>query len=103
MAASAAPLPPLDRARFEALVAQGYTQVPLVRHLDVGAARPVDLLRALPPGDRFLLESTRTSSEGRYSLLGARPFLRYTARGEHCWIDGVRQEDAPLTVLRGLL
>ncbi|RKH32024.1 anthranilate synthase component I family protein [Corallococcus praedator] len=103
MAVPASPLPPLDRARFDALVAQGYNQVPLVRHLDVGAARPVDLLRALPAGDRFLLESTRTSSEGRYSLVGARPLLRFTARGSRCHVDGVLQEEAPLTVLRGLL
>ncbi|MBE4748064.1 anthranilate synthase component I family protein [Corallococcus sp. ZKHCc1 1396] len=103
MAVPASPLPSLDRARFDALVAQGYTQVPLARPLDVGAARPVDLLRALPAGDRFLLESTRTSSEGRYSLLGACPFLRFTARGAQCQVDGVLQDGAPLTVLRGLL
>jgi len=92
-----------DRASFEALVAQGYNQVPLVRRLPLGRLRPVDLLRALPEADRFLLESTRVSAEGRYSLLGARPFLRYTAREGQCFIDGARQSGSPLEVLRGLL
>lgn len=98
------PSPPvLERAAFEALVAQGYNQVPLVRRLALGALRPLDLLRALPAGHRFLLESTRVSSEGRYSLLGTSPFLTFTAKGPECRVNGEPQPGAPLDVLRGLL
>ncbi len=93
----------LDRPRFDALVARGYTQVPVVRRLPTSALRPTDLLRALPPGHRFLLESTRVSAEGRYSFLGSRPFLRFTAKGAQAFIDGEPQPGAPLDVLRGLL
>jgi para-aminobenzoate synthetase component 1 len=98
------PLPsPLEREQFESLVAQGHNQVPLVRRRALGALRPVDLLRALPERHRFLLESTRVSSEGRYSLLGAKPFLTFTAKGPECWLNGEPQAGAPLGVLRGLL
>jgi anthranilate/para-aminobenzoate synthase component I len=98
------PLPPtLDRERFDALVAPGYNQVPLVRRLDLGALRPVDLLRVLPEGSRFLLESTRVSSEGRYSFLGARPFLSFTAKEGACRVQGERHPGPPLEVLRSLL
>ncbi len=94
----------LDRSRFSALVAQGYNQVPLVRRLDLGPLRPVDLLRALPEGDRFLLESTRISSEGRYSFLGARPFLlSFTAKNGVCRLQGEPCPGQPLAVLRSLL
>ncbi len=92
-----------DRASFEAFVAQGYNQVPVARKRPLGTLRPVDLLRALPQGDRFLLESTRVSAEGRYSFLGARPFLRFTAKAGQCFIDEVSQPEAPLDVLRSLL
>jgi len=98
------PLPPtLDREHFDALVAQGYNQVPLVRRLELGALRPVDLLRVLPEGDRFLLESTRVSSEGRYSFLGARPFLSFTAKDGACRVQGESHPGGPLEVLRSLL
>ncbi|MCE9669710.1 anthranilate synthase component I family protein [Myxococcus stipitatus] len=93
----------LDRARFEALVSQGHNQVPVIRRRELGASRPTDLLRALPEGPRFLLESTRVSAEGRYSFLGTRPFLRFTAKGPQCFIDGRLQDGAPLDVLRALL
>jgi anthranilate/para-aminobenzoate synthase component I len=92
-----------DRAHFDALVARGYNQVPVVRRLPLGTLRPTDLLRALPAGHRFLLESTRVSAEGRYSLMGTRPFLRFTAKGQQCFLDGEPQPGAPLDVLRGLL
>jgi Anthranilate synthase component I, N terminal region len=98
------PLPPtLDRERFEALVAEGYTQVPLVRRLPLEGVRPLDLLRALPPGHRFLLESTRVSSEGRYSLVGARPFLTFRARGPRCEVNGEPRPGEPQAMLRALL
>jgi para-aminobenzoate synthetase component 1 len=97
------PSPPSDRASFDALVARGYNQVPVVRRLALGALRPTDLLRALPPGHRFLLESTRFSPEGRYSVLGSRPFLHFSAKGEQCFLDGAPQPGRPLDVLRGLL
>ncbi|WP_408891446.1 anthranilate synthase component I family protein [Myxococcus faecalis] len=94
--------PPLDRERFDALVAQGFNQVPVYRRWDTGAPRPVDLLRALPAQHRFLLESTRISEEGRYSFLGASPFLRFVAKGPKCFIDDVPQQGAPLDTLRAL-
>lgn len=93
----------MDRAHFEALVGQGYNQVPVVRRLALGTLRPTDLLRALPTGHRFLLESTRVSAEGRYSVLGSRPFLHFTAKGAQSFVDGTPQPGAPLDVLRGLL
>ncbi|WP_257454377.1 anthranilate synthase component I family protein [Archangium lipolyticum] len=97
------PPSPLDRERFEALVAEGYNQVPLVRVVELHGRRPVDLLRALPPGHRILLESTRASNEGRYSFVGARPFLTFRAKGGRCEINGEPQPGEPLTTLRGLL
>ncbi|MCP3138697.1 anthranilate synthase component I family protein [Pyxidicoccus xibeiensis] len=101
-----APTPPPsapDRAAFDALVTRGYNQVPVVRQLALGDLRPTDLLRALPAGHRFLLESTRVSAEGRYSFLGSRPFLRFSAKGGQCFLDDVPQPGEPLEVLRGLL
>ncbi|WP_342379675.1 anthranilate synthase component I family protein [Myxococcus stipitatus] len=95
--------PPLDRERFDALVAQGYNQVPVYRRLEPGALRPVDLLRALPPGHRFLLESTRVSAEGRYSFVGAEPFLRFSAKNAQCFVDDLLQPGTPLETLRELL
>jgi anthranilate/para-aminobenzoate synthase component I len=106
MAVMPPPNPPphmLDRERFDTLVAQGYNQVPLVRRLELGGLRPVDLLRALPAGSRFLLESTRVSSEGRYSFLGARPFLDFTAKDGACRVQGEPHPGRPLDVLRALL
>lgn len=94
--------PPLDRARFDALVAQGFNQVPVVRRLEPGALRPVDLLRALPLGHRFLLESTRVSEEGRYSFLGSQPFLRFSAKGDQGFINDEPQAGPPLDILRAL-
>jgi|SRR5215217_1464908 len=94
--------PPLDRARFDALVAQGFNQVPVVRRLEPGALRPVDLLRALPLGHRFLLESTRVSEEGRYSFLGSQPFLRFSAKGDQGFINDEPQAGPPLDTLRTL-
>lgn len=100
---STRPLPPaLDRARFDALVAQGFNQVPVVRRLEPGPLRPVDLLRALPPGHRFLLESTRVSEEGRYSFLGSQPYLRFSAKGDQGFIDDEPQAGPPLDILRAL-
>lgn len=98
------PSPPtLDRDQFDALTARGHNQVPLVRRRELGALRAVDLLRALPAPHRFLLESTRVSSEGRYSILGARPFLTFAAKGEVCTLNGEPQAGRPLDVLRELL
>lgn len=85
------PPPPLSRERFEALVAEGYNQVPVVRCLPLESPRPLDVLRALPAGHRFLLESTRVSSEGRYSFIGARPFLTFRAKGARCEVNGESQ------------
>ncbi|MFL5358503.1 anthranilate synthase component I family protein [Archangium sp.] len=100
----ASPLPPtLDRERFDALVAEGFDQVPLLRVVELQGLKPLDLLRALPQGHRFLLESTRTSSEGRYSFVGARPFLTFRAKGERCEVNGEPQPGAPLSTLRNLL
>ncbi|HEX8821946.1 MAG TPA: anthranilate synthase component I family protein [Archangium sp.] len=97
------PPPPLSRERFEALVAEGYNQVPVVRWLALEGLRPLELLRVLPPGHRFLLESTRASSEGRYSFLGARPFLSFRAKGSRCEVNGEPQPGEPLSTLRALL
>ncbi|HZI07268.1 MAG TPA: chorismate-binding protein, partial [Archangium sp.] len=102
MPVSPAP-PPLSRERFEALVAEGYNQVPLVRTVELQGLRAVDLLSALPAGHRFLLESTRTSSEGRYSFVGAKPFLTFRAKGPRCEVNGEPHPGEPLSVLRELL
>lgn len=84
-------------------MAQGYNQVPLFRVVELHGLKPLELLRALPPGHRFLLESTRTSSEGRYSFVGARPFLTFRARGGQCEVNGEPGPGAPLATLRELL
>ncbi|HEX5744886.1 MAG TPA: anthranilate synthase component I family protein [Archangium sp.] len=94
---------PLSRERFEALVAEGYNQIPLVRTVELHGLKPVDLLRALPAGQRFLLESTRTSSEGRYSFVGTKPFLTFRAKGPRCEVNGEPHPGEPLAVLRELL
>lgn len=97
------PLVPPSRERFEALVAEGHDQVPLFRTVALRGLRPLELLRALPPGHRFLLESTRTSSEGRYSFVGAKPFLTFRARGGRCEVNGEPRPGPPLVILRELL
>jgi anthranilate/para-aminobenzoate synthase component I len=96
------PVPP-SRERFDALVAGGYNQVPLFRVVELHGPRPLDLLRALPGGHRFLLESTRTSSEGRYSYVGASPFLTFRAKGGGCEVNGEPRPGEPLSTLRELL
>ncbi|WP_394825933.1 anthranilate synthase component I family protein [Pendulispora albinea] len=94
---------PLDRAAFAAHVAAGYNQVPLVVATDRGALGPVDLLRALPEEHRFLLESTRVSEEGRYSILGAEPFATFRAKGPRYWIGGRAFEGDPIAALKSVM
>ncbi|WP_394836131.1 anthranilate synthase component I family protein [Pendulispora rubella] len=93
----------MDERTFGGWVRAGYNQVPVVAAVPRQGRTPVDLLRALPERNRFLLESTRVSEEGRYSILGAAPFLRFVAKGDRYWIDGRPFEGDPIAALRALL
>lgn len=92
----------LPREVFEELIAAGHNQVPVLRSAPLGELRATDLLRALPGDDKFLLDSTRVSQEGRYSILGSQPFLRFRAKADRYWIDGRESQGDPIAALKAL-
>jgi len=86
------------RSEFHALAKTGKL-VPVYREVFADHETPVSAFRKIHDGPYgFLLESVEGGEKwGRYSLLGSRPSLVFTARGEHCEI--VR--DGRTTVLTG--
>ncbi|WP_394846557.1 anthranilate synthase component I family protein [Pendulispora brunnea] len=93
----------MDERTFGGWVRAGYNQVPVMVAVPRNGRTPVELLRALPERHRFLLESTRVSAEGRYSILGAAPFLRFVAKGDRYWLDERAFSGDPVAALRALL
>ena len=76
-------------AEFAAL-ARTHTVVPVYRTLVADALTPVSAFRKLRAagGWAFLFESVVGGERvGRYSILGANPFLRFTATGDRVQID----------------
>ncbi len=75
------------RSEFQAL-AKGGKLVPVYREVFADHDTPVSAFRKIDDGGfGFLLESVEGGEKwGRYSLLGSRPSLVFTARGERCEI-----------------
>ncbi len=96
------------RDEFRALAAGG-RHVPVYRDVPADHETPVSAFRKLDDGAHaFLIESLEGGEKwGRFSALGSRPTLVFTARGERCEIleDGVTRPCAgpPLDELRDLL
>ena len=96
------------RDEFRALAAGG-RYVPVHRDVPADHETPVSAFRKLDDGRHaFLLESLEGGEKwGRFSVLGSRPALVFTARGERCEITegGVTHPCAgpPLDELRALL
>src|SRR5437899_2043471 len=76
-----------SRSDFRALARSGKL-VPVYREVFADHDTPVSAFRKIDDGSfGFLLESVEGGEKwGRYSLLGSRPSLVFTARGEHCEI-----------------
>lgn len=94
--------------QFLELAAQG-TVVPLFRQLTADTLTPVSAFCKIQEGEHaFLFESVVGGERlGRYSFLGAGPFLRFTAHGNQIRLRGTRNEDFthpdPLQFLEELL
>jgi anthranilate synthase component 1 len=95
-------------SEFQSL-ARGGKLVPVYREVFADHETPVSAFRKIDEGAySFLLESVEGGEKwGRYSLLGSRPSLIFTARGDTCEIrrgDQVtRGEGPPIEVLGRLL
>ncbi|MBK7367513.1 MAG: anthranilate synthase component I [Candidatus Eisenbacteria bacterium] len=96
------------RSEFHALAKTGKL-VPVYREVFADHDTPVSAFRKIDDGPYgFLLESVEGGEKwGRYSLLGSRPSLVFTARGETCEIhrDGktIKGTKHPLEELAALL
>jgi anthranilate synthase component 1 len=99
----------VDFRGFQRL-AQGATLVPVAKSVSADLLTPVSAFLAIAGNepDAFLLESVEGGEKiGRYTFLGARPYMRVVARGGEVIIErGRRQErrrGALLPVVRELL
>ena len=94
--------------QFLELASQG-TVVPLFRQLTADTLTPVSAFCKILEGEHaFLFESVVGGERlGRYSFLGAGPFLRFTAHGNQIRLRGTRNEEFthpdPLQFLEELL
>ena len=91
------------RSEFETL-ARGGRLVPVYREVLADMDTPVSAFRKVDSEPySFLLESVEGGEKwGRFSLLGSRPSLVFTARGERCELqegDRVREGWMPLPTL----
>src|SRR5207237_5694591 len=72
------------------------TLIPVVKSVMADLLTPVSAFLAIAANepDSFLLESVERGEQiGRYTFLGARPYMRITARGESIWLErGKRKE-----------
>jgi anthranilate synthase component I len=96
-----------SREEFRSLARSGKL-VPVYREVFADHDTPVSAFRKIDDGGyAFLLESVEGGEKwGRYSLLGARPSLVFTARGDQAEIregDRVRPVGAPVEALGALL
>jgi anthranilate synthase component 1 len=98
-----------DYSQFAAL-ARTHTLIPVVRTLHADLLTPVSAFLAIAGQEpqSFLLESVeRGEHVGRYTFLGARPYMVLTSRGDEITIQRGRKKDGRrgdlLPVLRELL
>ncbi len=91
-------------------LAQSASLVPVVKSVSADLLTPVSAFLSVAEKEphSFLLESVEGGEKvGRYTFLGARPYMRMTARGEKVLLEqGGRSEQrdgGALQVLRGLL
>jgi len=80
-----------DRAEFERLAAAGYTLIPVARTISADLETPVSAFLSIAADEphAFLLESVEGGERiGRYTFLGARPYMVVTARGDELKIHG---------------
>ncbi len=94
-------------SEFRAL-ARGGKLVPVYREVVADHETPVSAFRKIDEGAySFLLESVEGGEKwGRYSLLGSRPSLVFTARGDTCEVrrgDHVTHEEGPPIEVLGRL
>src|SRR5690242_5880475 len=89
---------------------RGASLVPVVKSVLADMLTPVSAFLALAgdEDDAFLLESVERGEQiGRYTFLGARPYMRIEARGQEIVIQrGARRERQagnPLEIVRHLL
>src|SRR5881397_4311866 len=87
-----------------ARLARESTLVPVVKSVSADLLTPVSAFLAIAEKEphSFLLESIERGEQiGRYTFLGARPYMRITARGETVWLQrGKRKEKRKGSVLQ---
>ena len=94
----------LSAADFDALVARGYTHVPLIRRRPAGPHTPLSLYRHLARAPACLLQSSRRDGEdGRWSILVTDPVAIIRAREGVCELDGQPCEGPPVSALAARL
>src|SRR6267378_1342954 len=92
-----------DYKEFSTLARES-TLVPVVKSVMADLLTPVSAFLAISRGERdaFLLESVERGEQiGRYTFLGARPYIRIITRGENVWLHrGKRKEQRKGSVLQ---
>jgi anthranilate synthase component 1 len=92
-----------DYKEFSRLAGEA-TLIPVVKSVMADLLTPVSAFLAIAANepDSFLLESVERGEQiGRFTFLGARPYMRVTARGETVWLErGKRKEQRTGSVLQ---
>src|SRR3954464_10134133 len=92
-----------DYKEFSRL-AEMATLVPVVKSVAADLLTPVSAFLAIAANepDAFLLESVERGEQiGRYTFLGARPYMQVVARGDTVWLQrGKRKEQRKGSVLQ---
>src|SRR3982751_6519419 len=79
-----------DLKEFERLAAAGHTLVPVARTISADLQTPVSAFLSVAAGEphAFLLESVEGGERiGRYTSLGARPYMIVSARGDEVRVE----------------
>ena len=78
----------ISPAEFQALAAEGYTRIPLVRELLSDLDTPLSVYLKLADGpNAYLFESVQAAKLGRYSIIGLPAKRVYTLRGQRLCIE----------------
>src|SRR5437762_3933893 len=92
-----------DYKEFSRLASEA-TLIPVVKSVMADLLTPVSAFLAIAANepDSFLLESVERGEQiGRYTFLGARPYMRIMARGDAVWLQwGKRKEKRTASVLQ---
>src|SRR6267378_4485700 len=92
-----------DYKEFSRLAGEA-TLVPVVKSVSADLLTPVSAFLAIASDepDAFLLESVERGEQiGRYTFLGARPYMQIVARGDTVWLQrGKRKEKRKGNVLQ---